>query len=126
VRVVSEMDLRQNIGAVYATPLPLFSVPVHEHAQADSTVQIMRLSDGSEIDHGQVALTITNMRDPASGDIFSQVDRQLTLTGGDLPATHRMRIRPGVGQTATESAAEQRELMCALIGGTAVGTCPTE
>jgi len=48
------------------------------------------------------------------------------LAGGDLPATHRMRIRPGVGQIATESAAERREMVCALIGGKAVGTCPPQ
>jgi hypothetical protein len=126
VRVVSERDLSQNIGAIYATPLPLFSVPVREHAQAESTVQIVRLSDGVEIDHGHVELTITNMRDPASGIIVSQVDRRLVVTGGDLPASHRMWIRPGVGQIGTESASERRELVCAMIGGTAMGTCPTQ
>jgi hypothetical protein len=125
VRVVSEMDLRGDIGAVYATPLPLFSVPVRENARAGSAVDLVRISDGGVLDHGSVELTITNARDPANGDIVSRVDRRLVLPGGVLPATHIIWIRPGLGEIATQGdSGERRELVCARIGGRSIGTCP--
>lgn len=124
VRVVSEMDVRSNIGAIYATPLPLFSVPVRENAHAASAVTLVRVSDGGTVEEGKVELTISSSRDPKSGDIVSRVDRQLELPGGAVPSSHTMWIRPGVGEIATESANERRLLLCARIGGTPVGQCP--
>lgn len=125
VRVVSEMDLRADIGAIYAAPLPLFTSPVRENAHAGSAVQLVRASDGGVLDRGEVELTVSSARDTASGDIVSRVDRTLVLPGGVLPSTHTMWIRPGVGEIATESANGRHELVCARIGGTSFGTCPS-
>lgn len=125
VRVISEMDLRSDVGAIYATPLPLYAAPLREHATASSTVEVVRISDGHQLDHGDVELQVTSARDAANGDIVSRIDRKLVLSGGVLPNTLAMWIRPGIGQIATEGAGgERRELVCARIGGTSFGTCP--
>jgi hypothetical protein len=125
VRVVSETDLASDIGAVYATPLPLYSVPVYEHATARSKVDLVRVSDGQVLDQGEVQMEVVSARDPKNGDIVSRIDRQLVMPGNVLPTTLAMWIRPGVGQVASEGlGGERRELVCARIGGVAFGTCP--
>lgn len=125
VRVVSETDVGNDIGAVYATPLPLHRCPVREQARATSAVELIRASDGTVLDSGEVELTVSSARDPASGDIVSRIDRQLTLPGGVVPATQVLWLRPGVGKIGAQSlGGARRELVCARIGGTSIGACP--
>jgi hypothetical protein len=76
------------------------------------------------LDRGDVEVNISSRRDAASGDVISRVDRRLVVGAGTLPSTYTMRIQPGRGQIATDNGYERRELVCASIGGTSVGTCP--
>lgn len=124
IRVVSQMDLRNDIGVIYTPPLPLFISPVRELASATSAVEVVRLTDGGVLDRGDVEVTIASRRDAASGDVISRVDRRLVLGEKILPSTFTMRIQPGRGQIATDNGYERRELVCASIGGKSFGTCP--
>ena len=92
-----------------------------------SPVDLVRVSDGTVLDHGDVELRVASALGPASGEIVSQMEQQLTLSGGAVPAARTVWIRPGVGNIAAQRAGSERhELVCARIGGTSVGTCPRE
>jgi len=127
VRVVSEMNLGGNIGVIYAMPMPLMIVPVYEAASFHSAVDVVRPSDGAVLDHGDIEIRVASARDPATGDIVSRVEQQLVLTGGVLPATRAFWVRPGVGNIASQgTGGERSELVCARVGGTSFGTCPSQ
>lgn len=124
VRVLSQMDLRHDIGVIYTPPLPLFISPVRELETVKSSVEVVRVSDGGVLDRGEVEVSISSRRDADSGDVISRVDRRMVVGAGTVPSTYTMRIQPGRGQMSTDNGYERRELVCARIGGKPFGTCP--
>lgn len=124
VRIVSQMDLRNDIGIIYTPPLPLVISPVRSLSNTTAQVEVVRVSDGTVLDSGNVELTISSRLDQDSGDIISRVDRRMAVSSGVLPSTYTMRIKPGRGQISTDNGFEQRELICGKIDGSSIGTCP--
>jgi hypothetical protein len=127
LEAVSEIDSVGGIGVLYATPVPLFLVPVREGTRrASSAVQIWRLSDRSLLGRGQVDFEFTNTRAP-NGEIETHVERTLKLPDQTTHTEHTIWLRPGVGEIRSGSGGDnglRRTLACAQIDGKSYGTCP--
>ncbi|MGH7788160.1 MAG: hypothetical protein ACRERC_14910 [Candidatus Binatia bacterium] len=129
ILVVSEIDTAGGIGLHYATPVPIFVVPVVAGVRrASSAVEIWRLADKMALGNGRIDFTF-EAKPAADGEIAISVQRTLSVPDHRADVRHTIWLRPGVGEVrggGGGDAPTHRELVCAEIGGTPVGTCPAK
>ncbi len=135
--VLSEDDMSRGIRITYQPPLPYIEVPLFT-GQRQSTVSgnVTALED----DHALGVLKVTQSQafeaaaplQSALGSFTTPVALRTTRTvegGGDtIQISNQIVLAPGLGEVRSEATAPQspllrRELICAIIGGRAVGDC---
>jgi hypothetical protein len=129
VALVGELDVAGDLGIRYATPPPLVATPLRDGEQhVRSAIEVFRASDGLRLGDGAVDVTLSSSRD-AGGDFAVHVRRHLSLPDRDVTIDETRWLRPGVGEVRSEAGVngvvvDRRELVCAVIAGKQVGTCP--
>lgn len=129
ILAISEIDTVGGIGLHYETPVPIFVVPVVAGVRrASSAVEIWRLADKMAIGQGRIEFTF-EAKPAADGEIAIHVARTLSVPDHRADIQHTIWLRPGVGEVRAGGGGDspsRRELVCAEIGGTPVGTCPAK
>jgi hypothetical protein len=131
---LAELAPPRNAILVYGDPLPIATVPLlAEEQRFESSVKLMRLSDGQLIAEGKVeqSMSARLASEPeAKGQLVIRYERAMTLPSGTMRSVSEMWIEPGVGEMRSETTiagapSQHRELVCAVIAGKRVGECPS-
>ncbi len=131
---LAELAPARNVILVYGDPLPIATLPlVAEEQRFESSVKLLRRSDGQLFSEGKVEQTMSARlasEPEAKGQVVIRYERAMTLPSGTMRSVSEMWIEPGVGEVRSETTmagapTQHRELVCAVIAGKRVGECPT-
>jgi len=135
--VLGEDDLSRGVRTTYQPPLPYLDVPLLAGTRqavvnanistldGDEALGVLKVTQNQEIAAAEGIQTSLGMH---PNPISVRTTRTLEGGGDKLQISQQVLLIPGLGElrsesTAADAPALRRELVCAIIGGKAIGNC---